>query len=128
MREALYFGCLNDAGHFLHRRGDIVRIWRPQDVFPGFPWKIGMLDGGLLKNGRVPDVPDGRVHWTCGGRNEFWFGFVWWDRSGDKRSGSNSGFYVRGFPSTAVANAFDFACQTWPDVIARQQHPLMLEL
>lgn len=88
------------------------------------------MDTGLLKNRKAPDEPDGRVHWTCGGATEFWFAFVWWDRSVDKRSQSNSGFYVRfGSPAEARSNlhtAFEFACQAWPAVVSRQQFPLVL--
>jgi hypothetical protein len=94
------------------------------------------MDGGLLKNGKRPDIDDGKVFWTCGGRCEFWYAFFWWDNSGDRRPGSNSGFYVRGFapplltPETARANAslaFRYACETYPWVIERQHHPLVLQ-
>jgi hypothetical protein len=105
---ALYFG-YGRGGHFL--RGPLRDTLDPQQEYPGFPWSIGSLDCGLLKNGKVPDAPDGRVHWTCGGKPVLWHAFFWWDRSGDKRGASNSGFYVRGF---------------WPKVVERQRFPLVL--
>jgi hypothetical protein len=100
----------------------------PKDTYPGFPWKIGHLDCGLLKNGKVPDEPDGRVYWTCGGKPDLWFAFFWWDRSGDSRPGSNSGFYVRGFARGEVEEAFTYACGMWKNVVDRQKHRLRLVL
>jgi len=120
---ALYFGFHESAGHCLHWPGGMSVY---PDQLHGFPWDDGLLDGGLLRNRKVPDEPDGRVHWTCGGRDEFWFAFVWWDRSGDRRGNSTSGFYVRGFPSTERRAAFAYARSIWADVVARQKHPLVL--
>jgi hypothetical protein len=134
---ALYFG-FGSGGHFL--RGvpfpDQSRSTSLDPVrdIPGFPWDIGLLDGGLLNNRKVVDWPDGRVNWTCGGRPDFWFAFFWWDRSGDTRGASNSGFYVR-WPMETVTRenvereaprALAFAADKWPDVIARQHFPLVL--
>jgi hypothetical protein len=85
-----------------------------------------MLDGGLLRNRKVPDCPDGKVYWTCGG-GPLWIAFTWWDRSGDERGASNSGFYVQGFdPRVSLQAAFDYACAQWPDVTGRQLFPLVL--
>src|SRR5512143_3294197 len=97
MKRALYFGCADSCGHYLHGFDHFRRSLDPQRDCPGFPWTIEHLDTGLLKNGKIPDSPDGRVHWTCGGRPSLWHAFFWWDRSGDKRGASNSGFYVEGF-------------------------------
>ena len=121
---ALYFG-YGSGGHFL--RGLRNDSLDPQDDCPGFPWTIGLLDTGLLKNGKVPDEPDGRVFWTCGKGDPLWFAFYWWDRSGDPRPACNSGFYVNGFALDERHAAFDFACAAWPAVVARQRHPLVLQ-
>ena len=87
---ALYFGCWNEAGHYLH---DTTGRHIYGDKKPvGLPWGDGLMDTGLLKNGKVPDIPDGKVYWTCGGRDAFWYAFYWWDRSVDKRGACNSGF------------------------------------
>ena len=131
--RVLYFGCRgsNEPGHYLQegRR----TIW---NVPPECHWTLGLMDNGLLKNGCHPDVDDGKVWWTCGGRFDLWYAFVWWDNSGDKRSGSNSGFYVAGFgpenltPVSARENAklaFDYACAVYPEVIKRQRQPLVLQ-
>lgn len=120
-RLALYFG-YGDGGHFLRAPGGGHR----DSDYPGFPWAIGLLDTGLLENAGVLDRPDGRVFATCGGA-PLWIAFVWWDRSGDARGASNSGFYVRGFEWAERASAWAFACETWPKVVARQKHPLVLQ-
>ena len=136
MKHALYFGYGN-GGHFLRESPVSWRQWLdPKQADPTLPWTIGLMDTGLLKNRGVPDHPDGRVHWTCGGRTVFWFAFFWWDHSGDARPGSNSGFYVRGFEPAAITRervleaaveAFNYACGQWPAIIARQAFSLVLE-
>jgi hypothetical protein len=132
-KRALYFGCrgANEPGHYLQEGRKT--IW---DVPPECHWSLGLMDSGLLKNGRHRDVYDGKVWWTCGGRADLWYAFMWWDNSGDKRPGSNSGFYVRGFapevltPESAKANAtlaFRYACESYPWVVNRQRKPLVLQ-
>jgi len=124
MKRALYFGCGSTLGHYLFG-AESYRTLHPVRDFLGFPWDIGALDGGLLKNRKVPDEPDGRVHWTCGGA-PLWIAFFWWDRSGDKRPASNSGFYVQGFEHTETQAALDYAMKQWSNVTARQLFPLVL--
>lgn len=123
---AMYFGCWQRAGHYLHYPNGSTS-WsknRPYDL----PWNETMMDTSLLKNGNIPDVPDGKVYWTCGGEKAFWFAFFWWDRSVDTRRASNSGFYVRGFSHPEVKEAFDYACSQFPQVVARQKFPLALQV
>ena len=124
-KTALYWGCWNRAGHFLHK-SDGSTIYDPQRELQGFSWTLGLLDGGLLKNGQHRDVYDGKVFWTCGG-TVFWYAFFWWDNSIDRRSNSNSGLYVRGFGWPETQIAFDYACGKFPHVIIRQVHKLMLK-
>ena len=128
---AHYFG-YGDGGHFLRTRTG-VRTLDPNEDFPGFPWTGALCDSTLLKNGKVPDHPDGRVFSTCGGApiegtplRDLWIAFYWWDRSDDARPGSNSGFYVHGFEWADRESAFRFACAEWPDVVKRQLFPLRL--
>lgn len=113
MKRALYFGCRDEIGHYLCSSQGRT-IWDTSSV-PGFPWSLGHLDGGLLNNGRHPDIYDGKVFWTCGG-TPLWLAFVWWDNSVDRRGASNSGFYVQGFD---VAE--------FPKVVARQRQPLVVQ-
>jgi hypothetical protein len=119
-KRALYFGSLGH-GHFLHTGAYRSTL----DPEPGFPWTMPILDSGLPRNRKVPDEPDGHVHWTGGG-SPFWFAFFWWDRSEDRRGASNSGFYVTGFHYTEPREAFAFACAEWAAVVQRQLHPLVL--
>lgn len=119
---ALYFGCWERAGHYLHLPGGHTLWDKPKDL----PWRDEHLDGGLLKNGKRPDVYDGKVVWTCGGK-ALWYAFFWWDNSVDRRGASNSGFYVRGFGWPEPQEAFDYACAAFPTVVARQKRPLVLQ-
>lgn len=122
-RLALYFGCRDTPGHFL--QNTTQTIYEPSRA--GCPWSLGLMDGGLLNNGRHPDVYDGKVFWTCGGRPVLWLAFVWWDNSVDRRGASNSGFYVRGFEIKERQAALDYAGEQFPRVIARQKFPLALQ-
>lgn len=122
-----YFGYVLNGGHVLQSPDGRSALYADRLIpgtlgFPG-AWDR-LLDTGLLKNGKRPDVPDGRVYWTCSTR---WFAFVWWDRSGDRRPNSNSGFYVYGFGIGQEREAFEFACAAWPSVVARQHHKLILQ-
>ncbi len=122
---ALYWGCWDRPGHYLHRT-DGTKIWRMQQDMSDFPWSTALLDCGLLRNGCRPDLYDGKVFWTCGGL-AFWYAFLWWDNSVDHRGASNSGFYVRGFGWPEAQLAFDYTCAQFPKVVARQKHPLILQ-
>lgn len=124
-KVALYFGCWDVPGHYLHLPNG-RSVYRPAPEMVGLPWSDGLMDGGLLANGKRPDVCDGKVFWTCGG-SAFWYAFYWWDRSGDRRGASNSGFYVRGFGWPEAQAAFDYACAAFPKIVARQRHPLVLQ-
>jgi hypothetical protein len=117
---AFYFGRI-DCGHYLYN-SDMRTVRR--EVAAGIPWNVGLMDAGLLKNGKHCDVIDGRVFWTCA--RGLWFAFYWWDRSGDSRQNSNSGFYVQGFEFAQKAEAFAFACEMFPQVVARQDVPLVV--
>lgn len=122
---ALYFGALGRPGHYLHR-SDGFNLWNRDKRGLSLPWSDALMDTGLLKNGKRADICDGKVFWTCGGLS-FWYAFYWWDRSGDGRANSNSGFYVRGFGWPEQEEAFAYACLIWPRVVSRQRHPLVLQ-
>jgi len=120
---SLYFGCWNQAGHFLHD----ISGHHIYDIPEDFPWTETLMDTGLLKNGKVMDVPTGEVYWTCGGNKAFWYAFYWWDSSVDTRGACNSGFYVRGFGWPEAQAAFDYACTQFPHVVKRQKYSLVLQ-
>jgi len=123
-KKALYFGCWKTPGHFLHETSGAAHLY---DVPDDLPWDEGLMDGGLLRNAKVKDVPTGQVYWTCGGDKAFWYAFFWWDRSVDGRGACNSGFYVRGFGWPEARAAFDFACNEFRFVVERQKYPLVLQ-
>lgn len=127
-KVALYFGCWNQAGHYLQDH-DGRTLYRNERNHPSdLPWNEGMMDGTLLHNGKISDVPNGKVYWTCGGKDGFWYAFYWWDRSVDTRGACNSSFYVRGFGYPEMQEAFDWACTQFPSVVSRQKFPLMLQI
>lgn len=124
-KKALYFGCWDRPGHYLHDTHG--RSLHYKDVVSlAIPWTESLMDGTLLKNGKHPDIYDGKVFWTCGGLS-FWYAFFWWDRSVDTRGACNSGFYVRGFGWPEIQESFDYACTQFPKVVSRQKHPLILQ-
>jgi hypothetical protein len=71
-KRALYFGCRgrDDPGHYLQEGHKT--IWDPP---PEITFWSNIMDGTLLKNGGHPDVIDGKVWWTCGGRPSLWYAF-----------------------------------------------------
>ena len=123
---ALYFGCWEQTGHYLHGPGG-VSIWEMNGLPNDLPWDQYIMDTGLLKNGKIHDSPNGKVYWTCGGYVAFWYAFYWWDRSVDRRGACNSGFYVRGFGYPESQEAFEYACAQYPNVVKRQLFPLELQ-
>ena len=124
VKRAVYFGC-DTNGHYLYLPG-MINSYHFLERIPGFPWTLGLLDTGLLKNGEHVDIYDGKVFWTCGG-TPLWLAFFWWDRSGDKRHNSNSSFYVQGFDIEHRQEAFDYAGTMFPQIITRQKYPLVLQ-
>lgn len=125
--RAFFFGCRSPSclGHYLHAE-DMRSLY--DAIGTGIPeeWNR-LMDGGLLKNGKVPDRETGEVHWTCGGRPILWFAFFWWDNGGDRRGGSNSGLYVSGFEFGQHREAFEHAMSRFSEIIKRQKHPLVLK-
>lgn len=95
MRDAYYFGCVSGAGHyFFDGLGLIHRN-------PGCPWTAAEIDGKLQpgcviqhERWQTPrEQPQGAalLHYKDG-----WTALSFWDRSVDRRLGSNSTFMFRG--------------------------------
>jgi hypothetical protein len=126
---ALFFGCRRGQrlGHHLHHP-NYKTIHSPEREFPRIPWTQALMDAKLLKNGEHRDIVDGKVFWTCAGIDLkcVWHAFFWWDRSGDSRGNSNSGFYTYGFSYNNQIEAFAFACEQFPAIVKQQQVPLEL--
>lgn len=113
-QEAYYFGVRDGRGHRLYKRTEALLKY---DIIGNFPWDDRQLDGGFLDQWRIDDNPDGRIHWIY---EKDWFVFCWYDRSGDRRPGSNSGFYVSGYQDNEQIKAFQFASVEFSDIIRRQ--------
>lgn len=121
-RKAFYFGCLDQHGHRFHGRPLVVKPNALGEEPVDFPWTIQQADTGLLLDGMHYDVIDGRVWWQFGKASVYpWYAFVWWDRTGDDRPNSNSGFYVTSI--LEPVDAFKFAISTFPEVSRRQRAP-----
>jgi hypothetical protein len=125
---AFYAGTLGDIGHYfwLTPRKSVLYRGEIMSAIPDFiqSW-ADMWDSGLLKNGKRPDVYDGKV-FAIPAKGP-WIAFVWWDNSIDKRGGSNSAFYVSGFEWEDRDAALTFAMEKWPEVVKRQRQPLVLQ-
>ena len=86
-KEILYFGWCANHGHDLRSKK------RRIDVYRDTPWGH-KLDGGLLTDDyyRADNTPTGKIseHHKDG-----WTVISFWDRSGDKRPGSNTAFLFK---------------------------------
>lgn len=113
-QKAYYFGARQSIGHYLYTKDHEIHHFV---IEKNFPWTYAQMDSGFLEIWKIPDLPDGRVHWTY--VND-WYIFCWWDRTKDHRPGSNSGFYVHGFSKDEQIIAFKFACSEFEDIVRRQ--------
>lgn len=103
--KTLYFGVWGVPGHFLYGPGGHVeRSTLPTELrsldgpFAGDPAKIKGYYDGIYGKKTVPywdskDEEQGqaRMHFVAG-----WTVMAFWDRSGDRRGGSNSNFLAEG--------------------------------
>jgi hypothetical protein len=104
-----YFGCVGKSGHYM---------FQPSDSYPkqdhtftrDNPWGY-QVDSGLCPSG--PQV-EGRamIHHKDG-----WTALSFWDRSVDRRSGSNSNFLAEG--TFTFAEMVEFAKERFPKIMAR---------
>lgn len=135
VRWRFYYGCWGGTGHYLWTpRGhladeDRALPWAPNEIDPrlaGDPALVNlrMRSAGLFVwDGDVVHQPEGmvRVH-----RREGWTALAWWDRSLDRRFGSNVAFFVEAdVDAEEVVRA---ARETFPHIFARFTYPLVLPL
>lgn len=116
-RDSYYFGCWRDSGHYLWAPGR-CSVWGNHDC----PWQDYELDaklapGTTLVRGRhrTPhEQPEGiaALHHKDG-----WTAIAFWDRSVDRRSGSNSAFILRGTHS--FDETLRLARDAFPEIFAR---------
>lgn len=126
MLEVLYFGWSPSIGHGLYFRpvnGTLVGPRTPL-LYESTPWGM-KLDGGLCPESQKFPIADlaftheyMKVH-RLGG----WTAVAFWDRSGDKRPGSNTAFLVRD-QTTSVEDVLKWARIQWPEVWARPGFPI----
>ena len=81
--EVLYFGCIKEAGHYLHN----TKGKRSLD-FSVVPWP--KIDGVLCPEYTIKEGAS-KLHHKDG-----WTALAFWDYSVDKRPGSNSVFFAEG--------------------------------
>lgn len=109
---AFYFGVWKPErlGHFLYDfRGENAERGLPKD----FPlWRVPILDRGLLALGAKESDGKGQLCHIGG-----WTLFAFWDRTGDKRGGSNSVFIIKGRWSLSQVEAV--ARKRFPTIMAR---------
>lgn len=127
--EAYYFGCWHDTGHYLHNKhgrsdrsdGPIVAAL-PTALCIGSSvrmdgwWAPGVIDlAGRAKNTKPEVECDAALH-----HFHSWTVLAWWDRSIDKRSGSNSALLVAGrHDFTAMV---EIGKAQFPRIMKRQKH------
>lgn len=111
--DVLYFGCLDQPGHFLH-----FRQIRDRELFDMTPWGTE-LDSKLLVSAKVPDNPNGV---TALFQRDGWTAVAFWDRSVDSRPGSNSAFLVHAL--VTKEELLQMARKQWPGVWEQPGFPL----
>lgn len=119
-----YFGCWGRVGHHL---------WTPEgryaadDVVCAFPWPF--LDTSLCpgRRNRFGDVNplEQRDGWAALHRKDGWTALAFWDRSVDKRHGSNSAFVAD--EVLDVAAMLEASTRAFPGVMARLTFPILVE-
>jgi hypothetical protein len=91
--DVWFFGCY-ESGHFLYRRGGQLGASIEMELPEGCPWSIDDFDAGML-TGWDPYAKRSEVQGKAAlGHLHGWAYLSFWDRSGDKRGNSNSGFLV----------------------------------
>lgn len=133
MSDVVFFGVAagTDAGHFFYeRRGATVSM----TAQPPLPAEVNLMELVDARwcfpvpiSGDRPFVDRGQpqgcgfVHQVAG-----WTVISWWDRSGDKRMGSNAVFFVRG--SHQWAEALRRAREEFPREMRRMEaaYPIRL--
>lgn len=119
-KKLLYFGCIQNLGHFLYEsdNGHSLNIDSIVRRYPQFNKHLLQgLDATFTPNdwnqkeGVYNDciVPPIRI-------------VAWWDRSFDKRHGSNSALIGYGFSS--AEEILDEAVKLFPSVMRRQRRPI----
>jgi hypothetical protein len=126
--EVLFFGCWGEIGHYLHNE-DGRTVWHPETI--GLPWT--KIDGNLPPGHRDPrsygDVStDEQVEgWAALHHKDGWTALAWWDRSVDKRHGSNAAIFVKSGYRLELAEMLAIGARVFPRVFARFTYTITTE-
>lgn len=107
-----YFGCGKDAGHYVFAEGAKRIDYRVQDALARF-------------DGRLAPQPEGEPYLVAWSRLGGWkaTALSWWDRSTDKRPGSNSIIFAPSLTIDPVETLVE-ANRRFPWVFSRLPRPL----
>lgn len=118
--EAYFFGCWKECGHVLRdKHGYSVGEYGKNKLPADFPIKPDSLDGSLLYG--IKEQIEGRTVLSHIGN---WTIISFWDRSVDKRPGSNASFVIRG--KKTLDEAKEIAKAEFPSIYNRFTFPLIL--
>ena len=107
--EILYFGCIDEAGHYLFSKRN------PQIRTSDQPWGI-LIDGKTVGHGGY-----GREGVCVTTKKDGWTAVDFTDNSVDTRPGSHSCFLVAADLTTEQVLAL--AREQWPEVFSRKRFP-----
>lgn len=118
----LYFGYLNLGHHLYDTR---LRAVSPRDLHDSLNRPDGTLTpylvrrrGGYIEATKQPQG-HARLHHLWG-----WSVVAWWDRTGDRRLGSNSAFLVE-HPKLSFDEVITLGAKAFPSVWQRQTEQLV---
>lgn len=125
--EVYYFGCRGAAGHYWFLPNNDLRYISNWEIDKNLPSEFqngridsGFCPGGGSRNKNRAEIPGEAKLTVVSG----WTVLGWWDRSVDKRGGSNSNILAKG--------TFDFTTMLeigkvrFPEVMKRQLLPITL--
>ncbi len=129
--RVFYYGCWGGVGHYLWTpRGqfadeDRALPWAPHEIDPRLAGDPNLMNprmravGIFVWDGNLEHQPEGmvRVH-----HREGWTAVGWWDRSLDRRFGSNAAFFVEA--TVDAEEALRAAREAFPAIFARIRYPL----
>lgn len=107
MTDPIYFGCVNDVGHFFH--GPDLRSLDAAEL--GLPWE--QVDGQLTPRS-VTTQSAASVHHSGG-----WTALAVHDYTVDSRGNSNSVFFLNCGKPIPFAAALEAARAAFPSIVAR---------
>ena len=123
--EVFFFGCWSRPGHYLINENG-RDVWEPRTV--GLPWTA--IDTKLCpgkRHERRNDVSsEEQVEgWAALHHKDGWTALAWWDRSVDKRHGSNAAIFAKG--THTVEEMLKLGASVYPRVFSRFTYTITTE-